>query len=126
MPQKSRKSVSLSIFLRTIALFIVLVIFGMIHLFTGTAGSPTQAQSAVAGQAVQQAESGSKCRRCHKATVESFGLDLHGKSAKFLKDSRGATCESCHGDGAKHIKSAEAKDILNPAKETAELANESC
>ena len=73
---------------------------------------------------------GRDCQQCHRAIVESFALEIHGKSAKFLKDSRGSTCESCHGDGEKHIETSSQTrnggNIINPATQTSALANESC
>ncbi|HEV8587539.1 MAG TPA: DmsE family decaheme c-type cytochrome [Pyrinomonadaceae bacterium] len=67
-----------------------------------------------------QSAIGDKCVSCHRAYVQSFLLEAHGKTAKFLHDSRAATCETCHGDGAKHIENREkriaAADIDNPSE----------
>jgi predicted CXXCH cytochrome family protein len=64
------------------------------------------------------AEVGSRCVSCHRPYVESFLLETHGKTAKFLNDSRAAQCEACHGNGDKHIENREnrvvAQDIDNP------------
>src|SRR5262245_9962490 len=41
----------------------------------------------------QQPDVGRDCMRgCHNAIVEAFALEVHGKSAKFLSDSRAANC----------------------------------
>ena len=114
--------------IRAVSLLIVVTFVVFFLAFVGTARPPAQAQSA--GQAAQQTAQptviGARCQRCHKEDVQSFALDAHGKSGKFLKDSRVTTCESCHGDSEKHIQTKEAKDTINPAKLPAAQANESC
>jgi predicted CXXCH cytochrome family protein len=69
---------------------------------------------------LQQASLGASCVSCHRAYVDSFLLETHGKTAKFLRDSRAASCETCHGDGTKHIENREkrvaAADIDNPSQ----------
>jgi len=92
----------------------------------------TQTQSA--NLSAQPAAVGVKCVSCHRPYVNSFLLEIHGKTAKFLSDSRAATCESCHGDGAKHIENREkriaADDIDNPTelrtKDARARANDKC
>src|SRR5205085_11339167 len=42
------------------------------------------------------------------------------------KDSLEATCEACHGDSKKHVRSMSAQDIINPAKLESLQADESC
>ncbi len=69
---------------------------------------------------------GQRCIRCHREVVSSFGEAAHGKAAAFLKDSRNVTCETCHGDGAKHIESAEPKDIASPPKMPVAQVNATC
>src|SRR5262245_30733712 len=115
---------------RAVALLIVAA-FACLVLVSVWPAVPTTAQTkSAARQAEQQAVPrpvvGAKCQQCHKEIVQSFALDVHGKSAKFLTDSRATSCESCHGDGAKHIESLEAKDIINPPRLTTAQANESC
>ncbi len=124
MPDQHDRTEPLAVAIRALALVIVVASAGLFAAFVGPAESPAQAQST--GQALQQTVIGAKCQQCHKAVVQSFALDAHGKSAKFLKDSRAATCESCHGDGTKHNKTTEAKDIINPPNLTTAQANESC
>lgn len=114
--------------IRGIALVMVLAFVALLPAPEGPAVAPAQAQSA--GQTVRQGAQplviGAKCRQCHKEVVESFALDAHGKSAKFLNDSRTTTCEKCHGDGEKHNASTLPQDIINPPNLTKREANESC
>jgi hypothetical protein len=60
------------------------------------------------------------CNWCH-----SVGYDTDAKT--FVEESIG--CEACHGPGQKHADSAEAADIVNPAKlpkDRADMICESC
>ena len=122
MPEQHDRADSLSAVLRiAVTLLTAGAFFGLSFVFVGpAAGPPARAQSA--GQTVI----GEKCQDCHENIVQSFALDLHGKSAKFLNDSLDAKCERCHGDGRKHIRTRKAADIINPAKLEAGRANESC
>jgi DmsE family decaheme c-type cytochrome len=144
MPEQSDRTKRLSIALRAVSLLIVVAGVGLIFAFTRPDGPTTaQAQSTVQAPSTAQAQStardahetleGAECAQCHKATggemgiVDSFALGLHGKSAKFLNDGRAATCASCHGDGKKHVESADPKDIINPATEwTVKQNNDTC
>lgn len=79
----------------------------------------------------QEPQVGRDCMRgCHNAIVESFVSEVHGKSAKFLSDSRAANCEACHRNSEKHSETSSPTrsggDVGNPAKLNASLANESC
>ena len=69
---------------------------------------------------------GQRCLRCHREIVAAYGEQAHGKAAAFLKDSRTVTCETCHGDGAAHVESAEPKDIQSPPKMPAAQVNATC
>jgi len=120
----SQQHVRTNLTTRAIALLIVVAFVSLFPALMKHAG--TRAQAPPNKQAVEQTVIGAKCRQCHKEIVQSFALDVHGKSAKFLTDSRATSCESCHGDGAKHIESLEAKDIINPPRLTTAEANESC
>src|SRR5262249_22046996 len=79
---------------------------------------------------IQQAIIGKDCQQCHKLIVQTFPLDAHGKSARFLKDSRAAACEACHRNSEKHAepstrtKMGEPAD--SPANPTATQKNEAC
>ena len=64
--------------------------------------------------------------QCHKDIVQSYALDMHGKSGKFMMDARATSCESCHGDGTKHIETLEPKDIANPPSLSTAQANQAC
>jgi predicted CXXCH cytochrome family protein len=62
--------------------------------------------------------------------VESFPLEVHGKSAKFLDDSRAPQCEVCHENSLEHAeKSTQQKSgapVGNPSKMDSALANQTC
>jgi len=120
----SQQHVRPNLTIRAIALLIFVAFVSLFPTFVKHAGP--KAQAPPTKQAVERTVIGAKCQQCHKEIVQSYALDVHGKSAKFLTDSRATTCESCHGDGAKHIDSLEAKDILNPPRQTTAEANESC
>lgn len=123
-----------------VALLVVITFAGP---FSVSLDSTAQAQSntGVAVQSQTQTAKamvptvvGAKCVSCHRPYVESFLLETHGKTAKFLNDSRAAECEACHGNGEKHIDNREkrvaANDIDNPTQlNTAEArarANDKC
>jgi len=110
---------------RAVALSIVAAFIGLSSALLVPAGPAAQTQS-IGKQTDERPVVGAKCQQCHKEVVQSFAKDVHGKSAKFLTDARAASCESCHGDGEKHIQSLEAKDIVNPPRLTTAQANESC
>lgn len=57
------------------------------------------------------------CKTCHEEIYNRFAKSPH--YALDTNKSRGwaaQSCESCHGPGAKHAESADAKDIRQPAK----------
>ncbi|MBA2703908.1 MAG: cytochrome C [Blastocatellia bacterium] len=62
--------------------------------------------------------------------MNTFPLDAHGKSAKFLKDTRSATCEACHGNSDRHAETSTrtkaGEGTVNPAKLTSAQSNETC
>ncbi len=128
MPNLQIRGHLLSRTVRALAVLMFLALAGLLLVIDGPPGPPAQAQST--GQAVQQPVQpvviGEKCQQCHKEVVQSFALDAHGKSAKFLNNSRATTCEKCHGDGEKHNASLEPKDIINPPNLTKAAINESC
>ena len=131
MPEQLMESSRRIIRVGVICALIALVPLGLFIVSVPTAGPPAQAQSALAAKL---STVGQTCVSCHRAYVQSFALEVHGKTAKFLTDSRSATCESCHGDGAKHIANREkrivADDIDNPTelttKEARARANDKC
>lgn len=123
----------------TVLVFVAVLVL----LFTSfrPAEPPAQAQSITSqtrmqssGQAVAHSDVGARCVSCHRPYVNAFLLETHGKSAKFLTDSRAATCETCHGNGERHIENREkriaAADIENPTElktpEERRRANAAC
>src|SRR5258708_5027139 len=136
MPEQQDRANPLSI-VRAVALSIVVGGVGFFLTFawpprpTGLAKSteiPLQTQTT--RQYVQRTAIGRDCVQCHRVIVRSFELDAHGKSAKFLKDSRAANCEICHENSEKHAetstKTQSSGDVVNPAKLASAPANESC
>jgi predicted CXXCH cytochrome family protein len=87
-------------------------------------------QTTSARQSPQQKIIGRDCRQCHQVIVEAFTLDAHGKSGKFLSDSRASVCESCHGNSDKHAENStrtkSAEGTINPSKIPAAEVNQSC
>src|SRR3954463_7474941 len=77
-------------------------------------------QSTTSNQSPQQKIIGRDCRQCHQVIVNAFALDAHGKSAKFLNDSRASSCERCHGNSDKHAENStrtkSAEGTINPLK----------
>jgi predicted CXXCH cytochrome family protein len=128
LPKQCDRTDPLSITLRVTALLVVAVVVGLFFAFARPAGPPAQAQSTKTS--VQQTVIGRDCQQCHRVIVESFALDTHGKSAKFLKDSRAAKCEVCHANSEKHAetstKTTSKGDVVNPAKLGSAEANQSC
>ncbi len=114
--------------IRVVALLSVIALAVTLLALARPSGSPTQAQSVK--QSAQQTVIGRDCQQCHRLIVQTFPLDAHGKSAKFLKDSRGATCEACHGNSDKHAetstKTKSAAGTINPARLNSGDANQSC
>src|SRR6267142_4245077 len=125
------------------AITVLVLVAGLVLLFTSfwSADPPAQAQSITSRtqvqssrQAVEQSQVGVKCVSCHRPYVNSFLMETHGKTAKFLNDSRATMCESCHGNGERHIENREkriaADDIDNPTQlktpEERRRANAAC
>jgi predicted CXXCH cytochrome family protein len=80
--------------------------------------------------AIQETIIGRDCLQCHRLVVQTFAFNAHGKSAKYLKDTRAADCQVCHRNSEKHAetssrtKMGEAAD--SPTNPTAAQTNESC
>lgn len=131
MPEQHNATNPSSNAVRAVQLLIVLAFVGLLITLAATAvPPPAQAQETSTTQAVKETRIGSECLECHEAShdrnVASFALDAHGKSGKFLKDSRATKCDSCHGNPEKHMGSGKPEDIINPAKLPSAQANEWC
>ena len=128
MPEQRDEKARLSAATWAAAPLIMLAFAGLFHSFVGNAGTPARAQST--GQAARPTVIGRDCQQCHAPEVESFPLNIHGKSGKFLKDERAATCAACHRNGEKHAETSSrtrmGEDPGNPAKMASGPANESC
>ena len=78
----------------------------------------------------QQNVIGRDCQQCHKLVVQTFPLDAHGKSAKFLTDSRAASCEICHRNSEKHAETSTrtkmGEPADSPANPSARETNDAC
>lgn len=119
-------------------LLVFVAFVGLFYAFVLSVVPPAKAQSSTApssqskpaAKPAQQTIVGRNCQTCHRAIVESFALEIHGKSARFLSDSRAAKCEVCHENSDEHAeKSTQSKSgayVGNPARMTSSLANESC
>jgi len=126
--ERENRTDALSIVIRVVALFVMVVFVVLFFAFSKPAAPPAEAQSTQ--MTAQQTVIGKDCQQCHRVIVASFALDTHGKSAKFLHDSRAAKCEVCHSNSEKHAESSTKTtsrgDVGNPGKWTGAQANESC
>ena len=127
MPEEPNRT-HLSLAIRLAALLTFAVVASLCQTFLKPAGPSVQAQSIKT--TVQETVVGRDCLQCHRTIVNSFALDLHGKSAKFLKDSRAAKCEECHENSDKHAetstKTRSGGNVGNPGKLTGNEANKWC
>ena len=94
----------------------------------GPAAAAAQPAAPATGPALKPGYAGSDtCKMCHEEIYNRFA-----KSPHFAVESnkgRGwaaMACESCHGPGAKHAESADAKDIRQPAKLAPPQADKIC
>ncbi len=128
MPERHHRTGALSIAIRVVALLIAAISVALFFTFAKPANPPAEAQSTTTAR--QQTVVGKDCQQCHRVIVESFALDTHGKSAKFLNDSRAAKCEVCHANSEKHAESSTKTtskgDVGNPVKLGSAAANQSC
>ncbi len=122
------RAVALSTVAVVFCLFLAWVIPSGPHAQAISTGPSDQAQST--RPTAQQNVVGRDCRQCHQAVIDSFALEVHGKSAKFLTDTRGAKCEVCHSNSDKHAETSTRTvsrgDVGNPAKMAAAQTNETC
>jgi predicted CXXCH cytochrome family protein len=128
LPDQAERTDASSIAIRVVALFVVAISVILLFAFAKPLGPPAEAQSTQT--VAQQTVIGKDCQQCHRVIVASFALDTHGKSAKFLSDSRAAKCEVCHANSEKHAetstKTISKGEVGNPAKLGSAAANQSC
>ena len=65
------------------------------------------------------------CAGCHEDIAKAFDKSTHHRIT-LKKQWTETACESCHGPGAKHAESAEAKDIRNLAKLSPSEVDKTC
>ena len=66
------------------------------------------------------------CAECHEEEANVFATSPHGRAWSHSGRYSASSCATCHGDGAKHIDSGEAADIVRPEKLPAAEANAGC
>ena len=67
------------------------------------------------------------CSACHEDIFKAFQKNPHAIVETNKKRGwAGKACESCHGPGSKHAESANAADIVNPAKLRPSQGNRDC
>ncbi len=128
MRERENRTHALLIAMRVVALCIVTVLVALFLAFVKPAGPAADAQST--NTSTKGTVVGKNCQTgCHDhdSIIMAFGLDAHGKSAKFLADSRGAKCEVCHrGNSEQHAESRGKVKLDDPSKMTPAEANDSC
>ncbi len=80
--------------------------------------------SLMSGSLVRASE---ECAACHEDLVKGFAASAHGRAFRYDPQSEGASCESCHGPGRRHVEAGgEAGTIANPAKLRGGEAADAC
>jgi DmsE family decaheme c-type cytochrome len=88
------------------------------------AQEPSQAAAEPAPSPYAKSES---CQLCHEDIHKSFQKNRHwALETNQSRPWQERSCESCHGAGAKHAESADAADIVQPAKLTIAKADQLC
>ena len=115
MPDKNKRGVRFNtkkvVTLLVIALFLCI---SLTFLILPRFPSLAQTLKPASSSAPVQKEVGADCKACHTAVVASFQSEIHGKSAKFSEGYKASSCESCHGNTAKHIDAVTAGDPVRP------------
>lgn len=131
MAQQDNRTVLWSTAIRVLPLLAIAAFVGIFFAFMRAGLSPpSHAQSTA--RSAQQVIVGRECQQCHTQEVESFPVNIHGKSAKFLKDERAAKCVACHQNAEKHVETASrvprerGEDPGNPEKMDSGKANATC
>lgn len=128
MRQRVNRTHVSSIAVRIVALCIMTVLIVLFFVIAKPGGRFADAQST--SVSTRQTPVGKNCQTgCHDhdSIIMAFDLDAHGKSAKFLTDSRGAKCEVCHrGNADQHAETRGKVKLDDPSKLTSAEANESC
>ncbi|MGQ0761321.1 MAG: DmsE family decaheme c-type cytochrome [Acidobacteriota bacterium] len=106
------------------------IVSGIAVLLVLNSYKPSAKAQTSAARLSQQTVIGKDCQQCHRLIVQTFALDAHGKSAKFLKDTRAASCEGCHRNSEKHAETSTRNKMGepadSPANPTAAETNDSC
>ena len=110
---------------RSIKILLIVIFVGILFVFVGQNVFPPALSQSIT-QPVKKIVVGKNCTACHKAIVESFGESMHGKSAKFMDGDEAASCESCHTNSEKHVRSGKKEDIANPTQMSSKEINSSC
>lgn len=101
-----------------VATFAVALVIGLFAALTPRQSFATEAELGE-GMAKERV-----CNRCHEEQVDALQLNVHSKTEFF--DEGETSCQGCHGPGAKHAKSEEASDIINPRRLSATESVKSC
>lgn len=83
----------------------------------GTEATKTKARSAYWDKV--------ECATCHQGLVQDFAGTRHGRAMEFGSWGE-LRCQSCHGEAAEHVSSADPAKIRNPAKLTLAEKNQRC
>lgn len=86
---------------------------------------PALAAAPVAGQ--ESAPAGVVvCAECHDEIAGAFAESTHGRAFRFGSAHGAASCETCHGDGDRHVESNDPADIVHPSRMSAADSTQQC
>lgn len=92
---------------------------------TGTAlGRPAAQQESSSG-ALSQYWQGQECVACHEPQISALAKTRHGRAMEFGGPVE-VSCQSCHGDTAGHLASADPAQVKNPGKLRLAEITETC